>query len=69
MIRKTGKNRRCPCNDESLHNSSENSISKLKGIHAEKIGGIAGELQDLRSALPDIDKMKIGFDRSSLQKG
>lgn len=53
----------------TLRNKAENSTSKLKGIHAEKIDGIAEELQGLRSALPDIDKMKFGFDNSSLHKG
>jgi len=53
----------------TLRNSAENSTSKLKSIHAEKIGGISQELHDLRSSLPDIDKMKFGFDNSSLHKG
>lgn len=53
----------------TLRNSAENSTSKIKGVHAVKIGGISQELQALRSALPDIDKMKFGFDNSSLHKG
>lgn len=53
----------------TLRNNAENSTSKLKGVHAEKIDSISQELQDLRSTLPDIDKMKIGFDRSALHKG
>jgi ATPase subunit of ABC transporter with duplicated ATPase domains len=53
----------------TLRNNAENSSSKLKGIHAEKIGGIKEELQELRSALPDIDKMKFGFDNATLHKG
>lgn len=53
----------------TLRNSAENSTSKLKSIHAEKIGGISKELQELRSSLPDIDKMRFGFDNSSLHRG
>lgn len=53
----------------TLRNNAENSTSKLKRVHAEKIGGISQELQELRSSLPDIDKMKFGFDHSALHKG
>ena len=53
----------------TLRNNAENSTSKLKSVHAEKIGGIKEELQELRSALPDIDKMKFGFTHSALHKG
>lgn len=53
----------------TLRNNAEKSTSKLKGVHAEKIGGIKEELQELRSALPDIDKMKFGFDNSVMHKG
>ncbi|MGV8091377.1 MAG: ribosomal protection-like ABC-F family protein [Mangrovibacterium sp.] len=53
----------------TLRNNAENSTSKIKNVHAEKIGGISQELQELRSALPDIDKMKFGFDDSVLHKG
>lgn len=53
----------------TLRNSAENSTSKMKGVHAEKIGGISQELQELRSVLPDIDKMKFGFDNVAMHKG
>jgi len=53
----------------TLRNNAENSTSKLKSVHAEKIGGISKDLQELRSSLPDIDKMKFGFDNSSCIKG
>ncbi|OXA76321.1 ATPase components of ABC transporters with duplicated ATPase domains [Flavobacterium aquidurense] len=53
----------------TLRNNAENSTSKTKSIHAEKIGGISQELQGLRSGLPDIDKMKFGFDSTELHKG
>jgi ATPase subunit of ABC transporter with duplicated ATPase domains len=53
----------------TLRNNAEKSTSKIKSVHAEKISGISQELQALRSALPDIDKMKFGFNHSSLHKG
>ncbi len=53
----------------TLRNNAENSTSKTKSIHAEKIGGISQELQDLRSGLPEIDKMKFGFVFVILHKG
>lgn len=53
----------------TLRNNAENSTSKIKSVHAEKIGSLSKELQELRSSLPDIDKMKFGFDNSALHKG
>lgn len=53
----------------TLRNKAENSTSKLKSLHAEKIGGLSQELHELRSSLPDIDKIKFGFDNSTLHKG
>jgi ATPase subunit of ABC transporter with duplicated ATPase domains len=53
----------------TLRNNAEKSTSKIKSVHAEKIGAISEELQTLRSALSDVDKMKIGFDNSELHKG
>ena len=53
----------------TLRNNAENSTSKLKGVHAEKISDISQELQDLRATMPDLDKMKFGFDNSALRKG
>jgi len=53
----------------TLRNKAENSTSKLKSVHTEKINGISQDLQNLRSAVPDIDKMKFGFDHSQLHKG
>lgn len=53
----------------TLRNNAENSTSKIKSVHAEKIGGISQELQELRATLPDIDKMKFGFDNSALHRG
>lgn len=53
----------------TLRNNAENSSSKLKGVHAEKIEGISSELREIRSALPDIDKMKFGLNNVGLHKG
>ncbi|MBX2818106.1 MAG: ATP-binding cassette domain-containing protein [Rhodothermaceae bacterium] len=52
-----------------MKNDAENSSSKLKSVHLKKIDGIKQELQNLRSLLPDIDKIKFGFEHSSLHKG
>jgi ATPase subunit of ABC transporter with duplicated ATPase domains len=53
----------------TLRNNAENSSSKLKTIHTEKISGISQELHNLRSSLSGIDKMRFGFDNSTLHKG
>lgn len=53
----------------TMRNKAENSTSKMKGVHEERIGGITQELQELRTGRPDIDKMKLGFDDSELHKG
>lgn len=53
----------------TLRNNAENSTSKLKSVHAEKINGISQDLQTLRSSLSPLDKMKFGFDHSDLHKG
>ncbi|WP_303312222.1 ABC-F family ATP-binding cassette domain-containing protein [Hymenobacter sp. BT730] len=52
-----------------MRNSAENSSARLKGIHAEKVGALSQELSELRQELPDTDKMKLGFDNSTLHKG
>lgn len=52
-----------------MKNDSENSTSKVKSVHADKINSISQELQELRSSLPGIDKMKFDFDNSALHKG
>src|SRR6478735_1167973 len=54
---------------KTLRNSAENSTSKIKTAHAEKISDLSQELQELRSSLPELDKMKIGFDNSALHVG
>jgi ATPase subunit of ABC transporter with duplicated ATPase domains len=53
----------------TLRNNDEKSTARIKGVHAEKLGSISEELSVLRSALPDTDTMKMGFDNSALHKG
>ncbi|SFD91364.1 ribosomal protection-like ABC-F family protein [Flavobacterium phragmitis] len=53
----------------TLRNKAENSSSKLKDVHAEKISGISEDLRQLRSSLPAIDQMKFGFSNTSFHKG
>jgi ATPase subunit of ABC transporter with duplicated ATPase domains len=53
----------------SLRNNAEKSTARLKDVHAEKTGTISAALNDLRKELPGIDKMRFGFDHSTLHKG
>lgn len=53
----------------TLRNNAEKSTAKLKSVHAEKISGISQDLQDLRSSLPDIGKMKFDLGNSGLHQG
>jgi ATPase subunit of ABC transporter with duplicated ATPase domains len=53
----------------TMRNNAENSTSRLKGVHAERLGAISQELTELRSNLPDTDKMRFGFDNSMLHEG
>ncbi|WP_375436261.1 ABC-F family ATP-binding cassette domain-containing protein [uncultured Hymenobacter sp.] len=52
-----------------MRNNAEKSSSRLKSIHAEKVGAISQKLSELRKELPDTDKIKLGFDNSTLHKG
>lgn len=53
----------------TMRNKAENSTAKTKSVHAEKISHISQELQELRSSLPDLDKMRFGFSDSALHSG
>ena len=53
----------------TFKDKAEKSTSKLKGVHAEKIGELTRELSQLRSNLPAIDKMKMDMDDSALHIG
>ena len=50
-------------------NNAENTAAKMKGVHTGKINAISQDLNDLRKEIPDRDKMKFGFESSSLHKG
>lgn len=52
-----------------LKNDAEHTSSSLKNLHNKKIDHISQELRDLRASLPEIDKMKLGFEDSALHKG
>jgi len=54
---------------KTFKNNAEKSTSRMKGVHAEKVGAISQELTQLRKELPDVDKMKMDFDNSALHKG
>ncbi|PZQ92346.1 MAG: ABC transporter ATP-binding protein, partial [Flavobacterium johnsoniae] len=53
----------------TLRNKAENSTSKLKSVHSEKIDNIRENLRNLKDTLSEIDKMKINFDNFHLHKG
>ncbi|MGF7040282.1 ribosomal protection-like ABC-F family protein [Mucilaginibacter lappiensis] len=54
---------------KTFKNNAEKSTSRMKGVHSEKVDSISLELNQLRKELPDVDKMKMGFDNSALHKG
>lgn len=53
----------------TLRNSAERSTAKIKDVHAEKLSHITNDLDMLRKEVSDTDRMKFGFDQSSLHKG
>lgn len=53
----------------TFRNNAEKSTARVRGVHAEKVGSIAEELNQLRKDLPDVDKMRMGFDDSALHQG
>lgn len=54
---------------KKLKNSAEASSAKLKDTHSKKIGNISEELREAQEKLPDIRKMKMDFEDSSLHTG
>ncbi|RYU75845.1 ABC-F family ATP-binding cassette domain-containing protein [Hymenobacter persicinus] len=52
-----------------LKNNAQNSGSRLRGVHAEKVGQLSQQLHELRQELPEADQMKFNFDNSSLHRG
>lgn len=53
----------------TMRNNAEKSTAKLKGAHSDKIEGISGDLQEVRSKLPEFDRIRFGLEHSSLHKG
>lgn len=53
----------------TFRNNAEKSTARVKGVHAEKVDNISKGLNELRKELPDMDKMKLGFDNSTLHRG
>lgn len=53
----------------TMRNNAENSTAKVKSMHSDKIEGLSGELQQVRSKLSGLDQMQIGFQESGLHKG
>ena len=53
----------------TLRNNAEKSTSKMKDVHAEKVGSMAKELTSLRMELSATAQMRIGFDHSGLHTG
>lgn len=50
-------------------NSAENSTSRLKNAHTEKVETLAQELRELRGRLPSTEQIKLDFDDSTLHWG
>jgi ATPase subunit of ABC transporter with duplicated ATPase domains len=53
----------------TFKNSAEKSTARMKGVHAEKIGAIAQEVNQLRKELPDADTMQMNLDNALLHRG
>lgn len=53
----------------TLRNSAESSSTKLRNVHSERIDEMAEKLHELRSSVPERNKMKFGFENTSLHKG
>jgi ATPase subunit of ABC transporter with duplicated ATPase domains len=53
----------------TLRNQAEKSTAKLKSVHAEKMGTMTQELNELRKSLPDAEQMRFGFADSDLHQG
>lgn len=53
----------------TFKNNAEKSTSRMKGVHVEKVAALSQELNQLRTSMSDMDKMKMDFDKSLLHKG
>lgn len=54
---------------KTFKNNAEKSTARTKDIHAEKVASISQQLDQLRSELPDADKMRMKIEDSMLHKG
>jgi ATPase subunit of ABC transporter with duplicated ATPase domains len=53
----------------TLRNNAEKSTSKLRDVHAEKIGSVSKQIGELRNELPGVEMIKIDLDHSQLHHG
>lgn len=53
----------------TMKNAAEKSTSHIKNVHADKTNSIKHDLSELRKKIPDKDKIKIGFNDSTLHAG
>lgn len=53
----------------TFRNRAEKSTANMKDVHAEKIGSLSDAVDKMRKEMPDIDKIRIGLNNSSLHKG
>ncbi|SHH79428.1 ATPase components of ABC transporters with duplicated ATPase domains [Chryseolinea serpens] len=54
---------------KTFRNNAEKSTARMKDVHDEKVEGLSQELNQLRKALPGVDKMKMDLDDSALHRG
>lgn len=53
----------------TFKNNAEKSTSRMKSVHVEKVALLSQDLNQLRTSMSSIDKMKMDFDNSGLHKG
>ncbi|NDW08822.1 ribosomal protection-like ABC-F family protein [Dysgonomonas sp. 520] len=53
----------------TIKNRAEASASKLKDVHADKMGGISDDLRQIRQKLPEGKEMKLNFEDANLHSG
>ncbi|TCZ71754.1 ABC-F family ATP-binding cassette domain-containing protein [Flaviaesturariibacter aridisoli] len=53
----------------NLRNAAQNSTARAQGVHSGKVDAIRREVDALRAAVPDRDRMKLRFSDSALHRG
>lgn len=53
----------------TLKDKAEQSSSKLKDVHAERIDSITADLQQIKNNMPDMNNLRMNFDYSNLHFG